>query len=168
MSVLITYLKKEVLWSSLPGFLICVLLIDVIYSAALSMLLTNSNVDVGSNVVLENFVRTSSLIQVIWYFVIAALAEELMFRAPLYLPARFGFHKATVICLVVFAVAFGFAHGGIINIAAQGVGGILLGVVFLKCGGMQQKFFKALLASTSYHALYNCLLAVPYWIMSRV
>ena len=56
---------------------------------------------------------------------------------------------------IIFSVIFGFLHGGIPNIFIQGVGGFMYSVLFLKCGGLQGNYTKAIATSTAVHFLFN-------------
>lgn len=86
--------------------------------------------------------------------------EEVVFRfIPLVLAVkRWGASPKVLVVAVVVSAAFGFAHGGFAHIPVQGVGGLFLSVVFLKCGGFAGRFRKALAVSTLYHFVFDAIL----------
>lgn len=87
---------------------------------------------------------------------VAAAFEEMIFRLPLIFFARAtDSRNVLVLAVAVFSALFGLAHGGLINLPIQGVAGVLLSVVFLKCGGLHNRPAKGLLASTTTHFLFN-------------
>ena len=87
----------------------------------------------------------------------SALLEELEFRVPLFVVGLLSI-RLVPLAFLASVIVFGCVHGDITNILLQGVVGLVLGVVFLKCGGLQKKPFKALASSTVVHALYNGLI----------
>ncbi len=88
-----------------------------------------------------------------------AIVEEIIFRAPLILFITMNCRLRTMLFFaVLFSVIFGFLHGGIKHIFIQGVSGMMLSIAFLKCGGLQKKYTKALLTSTTVHYIYNMIL----------
>lgn len=100
------------------------------------------------------------------YIPLAAFIEEALFRVPLAL----AYPNRTVggLAVVLSAIAFGFAHGGAANILSQGVAGLGLSWVFLRCGGWRGNVVFAGFASMSAHAAQNfillCLIrGVPLW-----
>ena len=85
-----------------------------------------------------------------------AAIEELFFRFPLVLflcsdaPPRI-----LLLLVLLLSIVFGRVHGSWGNVLIQGVMGVVLCMVFLKCGGMQKKYGKAFLSSTFVHFTYN-------------
>ncbi len=89
----------------------------------------------------------------------SAFFEELLFRLPLAIFVRMGWSLEKVfVVAVVLSLLFGFLHGGISHIFLQGVSGFIFSVVFLKCGGWQRNYAKALIASTVTHFMFNAVL----------
>ncbi|MBI5046037.1 MAG: CPBP family intramembrane metalloprotease [Candidatus Niyogibacteria bacterium] len=91
-------------------------------------------------------------------FILFALAffEELLFRLPLALFVRVGWSLNRVLIIAIaISMYFGFSHGGVSHIFVQGVDGFIFSMVFLKCGGWQKHYAKALLASSTTHFMYN-------------
>lgn len=95
----------------------------------------------------------------IWLFVvipILAFLEELCFRLPLALFTAARVHPVTILAVAIgLSAIFGYAHGGWWQIPLQGTSGFIFCVVFLKCGGLQKKYVKALFSSSSVHLLSN-------------
>lgn len=93
----------------------------------------------------------------------AVFMEEAVWRLLLVLPLAFIVEskarpKVLLVSTLLLSMIFGYIHkipGGIPSILLQGVGGLLLSVVFLKCGGLQGKYWKALGASTCVHIVFN-------------
>lgn len=103
------------------------------------------------------------------YHVGHALIEEYVYRYWfLYVPFQNYRSKRSIIPLfVVSSLLFGYAHGDWTNIFVQGLGGICLSIVFLKCGGMNRKPTKALAYSTVSHASANILLDIILMLAKR-
>ncbi len=71
--------------------------------------------------------------------------EELYWRfLPLTAPIFFGLRFFISPAVFISSAHFGYMHGGLLNIPLQGVGGLILCLVFLKCGGMRMRFFRAI------------------------
>lgn len=86
----------------------------------------------------------------------AAAAEELLFRLPLALAVwRWGTSWKVVLSAVILSAIFGAVHGTLMHIFIQGVIGLVLSTVFLKCGGFQGRYVKATVASSATHAMFN-------------
>ena len=82
--------------------------------------------------------------------------EEGLFRLPLAIAVERNWSLKTVLaCALVLSAIFGFCHGGIHHIFLQGVGGIMLSVLFLKCGGAQKNYAKAFTATSAAHFLFD-------------
>ena len=112
----------------------------------------------------SKYVPTVSIL--VWYFPLMLLGkaflEELIFRLPVsFLIRDIGYLDQRVFSFVlVWQIVFGLMHGGFLNIFVQGVLGLMLVAVYLKCGGAKGKTLKPLLVATFAHALYNGLIAV--------
>lgn len=100
-----------------------------------------------------------------WYIPIFLLSfafiEEIIFRLPLAIFIQLEWPINEIVFMAIFYSAiFGFYHGGITNIFIQGVGGFILCIIFLKCGGYQKKYLKAIIISTLAHFFYNAILVL--------
>ncbi len=93
-----------------------------------------------------------------------ALGEEVFFRLmPIAIIVTLcknrmlpeAFMKLLLLVTIYSSVAFGLAHGHVYNILIQGVCGFTWCVIFLKCGGMNGKYYTALLCSALAHTMYN-------------
>ena len=82
--------------------------------------------------------------------------EELLFRAPLAIPVAFGLERGLAPLVVALSMLFGWAHGGgIPHIIVQGGVGLVLSLIFLKCGGLYHRPIRGWLCSTASHGLYD-------------
>lgn len=88
---------------------------------------------------------------------VGAVVEEFVFRfLPIAILALFTPSvNAFLLTTALAAAAFGVMHGGFASLLMQGTGGLLLGVLFLKCGGLHGRKIKAWLAASTAHALIN-------------
>jgi len=85
-----------------------------------------------------------------------ALFEELLFRFPLAILVWLQYSLGNLLVFaLMFSILFGLAHGSPENILIQGVFGFMLSLLFLKCGGLQGRPFKALACTFAAHWLYN-------------
>jgi membrane protease YdiL (CAAX protease family) len=89
-------------------------------------------------------------------FLLLAFMEEILFRAPLGILLRLKMGLGKVICsMLALSIFFGYLHGGIGNIFIQGMAGVILSLVFLKCGGYNLNMPKALVTTTLMHFSFN-------------
>lgn len=108
-----------------------------------------------------NFLEWTSVV----FFVYVALLEETFYRVLPFFLIRIFTPKKYFKPLIFFALIlwsfmlFGFMHQfRAINILRQGVGGLVMGVVYLKFGGMSGEVFKPFLAASGFHWLWNVLI----------
>ncbi len=95
---------------------------------------------------------------------LSAISEEFFFRAPLFAIGKACSRTVTLGAAAGLSIIFGLLHGGLAHIPLQGVLGFILSLVFLKCGGLQCNFYKALAASSATHFLYNMgVVAIGRW-----
>ena len=105
---------------------------------------------------------------------VRALLEEVLFRlAPVCL-AVIIWNKSQSVLLVAFGASFIFAVSHKISNPAtisHFVFGIMLCLIFLKCGGYRKNDWwgpaKALFITTLMHALYNLCIPLMWWFLSR-
>ncbi len=91
-----------------------------------------------------------------FYLAFCVCAEEFLFRLPLAIPIAKGWKITWVLAsALVLSVIFGAIHGGITHIFIQGVGGFMYSILFLKCGGLQQRYRQALAVTTATHFLFD-------------
>ncbi len=90
---------------------------------------------------------------------VSPLFEELIFRLGfLFVPIQIFSNSAPLpifTAVVWSSVIFGYMHGGFKKVPLQGVSGLILSVVFLKCGGWNGDFFIATCVSVTAHSLIN-------------
>lgn len=154
----LTWLQVELKGGAIVRFCFRLLLLDYLYCIIAVALLTGFGV---------HFADRAEGIALSWQFLLFTLLlvvflEELVFRfLPLFIAVSlFGSSRrwAVLVVAALASVVFGWAHGGPQYILVQGVGGLFLSAVFLKCGGFQKKWRKALLCSTFYHYAFDLIL----------
>lgn len=96
-----------------------------------------------------------------------AAIEEAIFRLPLriFLKRNLSPRRLCVV-VIILSVLFGLGHGGWSGVPIQGVMGVVFCVVYLRCGGLQKKYWKAFLSSTGVHTLHNCIVIGSYMLFS--
>lgn len=149
----IVWLSANVPWATMPRYIVGVSFVHLIYSLLLLLVFHALKIGLPS--------PTAEPIQIFDpYFpviiIIVIIAEEFLFRAPLICLVASGLSVGYIIIgALLFSAVFGWYHGGVSNIFIQGVGGFIYCLLFLKCGGLQRKFWKAILSSTSAHMLFD-------------
>jgi len=89
------------------------------------------------------------------------LLEEVAFRLPLAILVWAAWPLIGIIAFAGFAsVVFGAIHGSLWHVLFQGVGGFMFSLLFLKCGGLQKRWVKALACAFTAHFLYNATILV--------
>lgn len=84
------------------------------------------------------------------------IAEEILYRFPLVVPILLRWSPGgTLGIAIILSILFGLAHGNAYHILIQGVGGFFYAILFLKCGGAQRHFPKALSVTVATHILYD-------------
>lgn len=96
-------------------------------------------------------------LQLLSLILIKGLLEETIWRfAPLSLGTIIlGQSRLILIIAIISSIGFGIIHGNFLNIFQQGIGGLILSIMFLKCGGFQGKYVKAFLTTSTAHILFN-------------
>ena len=90
-----------------------------------------------------------------------AFFEEILFRFPLSLIIEYDRSIAEVLtAALVLSVIFGVIHGSVHHIFIQGVGGFIYSILFLKSGGLQKDYPKAVAVTTVIHFMFNAILVV--------
>jgi len=116
------------------------------------------------------FVRVDMFV-LFFYF---ALMEEIQFRALWFFMVIFAYQRGYIskrlagILIFVFLIVVSFFYFGLghypgewLNLAIQGVAGVIFAITYLKFGGIKGKIFKPLMVATLAHALYNfCVLCI--------
>lgn len=102
----------------------------------------------------------------VWFFPILlaawAVFEEFIFRLFPLVAAVEEWGRSKKIFLIVGLASgiFGLAHGDFLLVFVQGGLGVLLSLLFLKCGGLQKKYGKAFAVTSACHILVNSSIAV--------
>ncbi len=93
--------------------------------------------------------------------------EEVLYRLPLALLLLLRLHilrfdqrpintwPFIFLAVAILSVGFGYAHGGVDHIFVQGVTGFCFSLLFIKCGGNNGRFVKALACTIIAHFLFN-------------
>ena len=92
--------------------------------------------------------------------ILAPLIEEMLYRFfPLAIAVNLSGGRRWLIIstAIVSSMIFGYHHFGWLSLPIQGVAGLILSGVFLKCGGLSGNFTKAVACSITLHALFNFL-----------
>lgn len=99
----------------------------------------------------------------------AALAEELIFRfLPLAIAVECGWSDYKIVIVsILSSIVFGYLHGGITHVFIQGVSGLIFSLLFLKAGGLREKYFEALVTTTVVHFCFNCLVAITLLLQGK-
>lgn len=86
-----------------------------------------------------------------------AIGEEVLFRLLPIALVRQATPSRAWLLFTVFAssILFGYVHGSLSNILVQGTIGFAFAFVFLKCGGMNGRYLKALFWTSATHAMVN-------------
>jgi len=101
--------------------------------------------------------------------IVAPLLEEIVFRAaPLWFTRKLS-RDETLLGVVIITSSFFFAliHNGQMQLAIQGIGGVLLCALYLKCGGMRGVLFTPLVVVTMYHMIWNFTVLTIVFALSR-
>lgn len=134
------WLKKEAKGTEVPLIIFSAIIVITLYTNALWG-------------VPRSPLRYHDIGSIIAIFVIISIVEETLFRLlPMYLAVRFLKTPTGIFgAAIVSSVIFGVIHSGLNGIIDQGVGGLLICLVFLKCGGFQKRYWKALAATSALH-----------------
>lgn len=96
-----------------------------------------------------------------FWLLLFVVIEEIAFRLfPLIITIELNWSLSRILLVAVaISVIFGVLHGGALYIFVQGVFGFVYSLMFLKCGGLNGRYFKALATTTTTHFLWNGTLA---------
>lgn len=155
------WMKEEPRWSQVASLIIFAVGAEFYYRLVLSIFVALTGMALSS----ENTAQFDSVSgDILILMLIVGIIEEVIFRLIpfLLLTIKRGFFSIDFImaCVVIESAVFGYVHGDWSNVAAQGVSGLIFTLVFLKCGGLQRHYSKALVSSTLTHVLGNYLLLV--------
>ncbi len=92
-------------------------------------------------------------------FLGSVITEEILFRLPLaiFLEKKWSI-PGVLAAAFVLSVIFGILHGSVYHIFIQGIAGFIYSILFLKCGGLQRKYFKAINTTITAHLSWNTIL----------
>ena len=154
------WLEKEAcgkqLYGYLAGFVVAGFLWDVIAAEILYLL----GIDFSSLSKTEKNIPMLTLTFPL-VLIAGALLEEVLFRLPLAFAVHMGWSVNNILAgAFVLSILFGALHGGAPHILVQGGSGFLYSLLFLKCGGYQRKYLKALATASTAHFLHNGMIVI--------
>lgn len=158
-----SWLSRELPWKRMPYHILLAVVaiwavtkIDLILLSLFGLTLsTCSTVEISDVETVLTISRDAIQHQTFVERIPAFFREEIDFRAPLFLVAFFP--RLMIPAVLLFSGLFGWVHCDWTNVLVQGSAGIILSIVFLKCGGAQRnilKGLKGLFASTATHTLF--------------
>ncbi|OGZ06680.1 MAG: hypothetical protein A3D65_02040 [Candidatus Lloydbacteria bacterium RIFCSPHIGHO2_02_FULL_50_13] len=156
MDKLIAWLRVEPtgfkLWWFFAKILVLMFAVEFLFGALLNIF----GVPLRDETTLLIYLEESPIVFLFLVLPSLALLEEVFFRLPLaiFIAAR-GHPMVIFVVAIMLSAIFGYAHGGWWQIPLQGVSGFMLCIIFLKCGGLQNKYGKALLSSSCIHLISN-------------
>jgi membrane protease YdiL (CAAX protease family) len=161
MKKLVDWLSQEAEVRQIAGFVLLAALVDVALLYTVKAALINWGIvtlpptDPAGP---QNPFHYYNVVTFISILVQAPLFEETIFRlVPLTLVIFFTKKPLGVLStVVIFAVLFGAIHPyGAIGRAQVAIAGLVFGVLFLKCGGLNSRFVKAWLGAMAAHSVAN-------------
>jgi len=159
---IVAWLEREVSGPYVPLFIVAALACCYLYLVGLGIFVDAFNIVLPKGPKLPTNSPFPILIIVL---ALGAWVEEVIFRlGPIWVARRL-FHastRSTVVVILIVSACFGYIHAGghAWFIAIQGVLGVMLSVVFMKCGGLQGRYAKALIASTATHTVHNTIVTL--------
>jgi len=134
------------------GFIILFLIAIIIYSVNFSIL---ECFEIFCKPELLNFVSNFSSNEALAIVVLVVIIEELLFRLPLALVIkRYGVSWHVIVSAVIVSVIFGCGSGYKWNIFFQVISGMFMCLLFIKCAGVKNNYFRALVATSIYHLVW--------------
>ncbi len=101
------------------------------------------------------FIHEVTPIKLIVVLMLTMALEEIIFRLPLAVAARFLPFRWIMLVALTLSTAFGYVHAQMPGVAIQGVGGFIMCLLFLKCGGLNKKITKPYFVCLLSHTLWN-------------
>ena len=158
---MLDWLKKEAVGKHVYFLIICSALINLIEALLVNVVIYTLH---NLNIITITERPSNQDIEILsWYFlpflIFAAFKEEIVFRLPLFfaIEREVSFQKM-IFFTIILSVIFGLFHGSIVNIFMQGFCGFVFCILFLKCGGYQKKYIKAITVTTMAHFTYNLII----------
>ena len=155
------FFAREIRGIAIPGIIAAGTLFYVLWAFFLSITWTLLFEDSGLGYSVED--EASMIITLMVLAPVLAFVEELLSRLPLSLMCKWGAPrnaKAQVLFVISMGLLFGTWHSlesgsEIFAMCMQGVGGIMLGLVYLWTGGYNGKTVKPLVITTVIHTCMN-------------
>lgn len=118
----------------------------------------------GIQISISDVLSPAAVSSLYFFIFLAAIAilEEIVFRFfPLHtVVGMIKKPRAVLFVAIIVSIIFGYLHGNWQKIFLQGMTGFVLSCVYLKCGGFQKRWPKALAASSLTHILFNFTLVI--------
>ncbi|HXV26765.1 MAG TPA: CPBP family glutamic-type intramembrane protease [Candidatus Paceibacterota bacterium] len=161
------WLRYEPTWNefiaALPGITALMFMLSLSGYVLAKLLVPIGNE--GGEAINEFLSRTPFLV-VMAVMVLVVLVEEAVFRLPLLIPLHFaGPGKVTAASVIVLSVVFGELHGSW-HFMVQGLSGIVLSLVFLKCGGVRGRwgYLKGYACAAVVHYSFNAAAIISFFV----
>ncbi len=151
-----SWLGKEAQGKQIFGYIIGTITLAFFFTAFFLSLFYSTHTDLSSM-----SKSTADIVPgFLFLMIIPLITEEIMFRfLPLMWAKEMRFSiKGILIVALISSVFFGYIHGNAYNIVFQGTTGFLFSLLFLKCGGMQSKYFKATCCTFTAHYMFNAII----------
>ena len=163
-----------VIWMLAYGFAVGEMMVDYYYqNKSLPGLLVHSIPFLSQDIFSERHEMILNLYTYPWWLMFLIMvrqvfSEEIRFRWAALFPATkiLGNSIITILIAVLASFFFGWRHGhllkeGLIFVPIQGVIGLALSLIYLKCGGLHKHNWKALWSSFLAHLTFNLTLSIP-------
>jgi membrane protease YdiL (CAAX protease family) len=136
---------------------VVILAFNLLYALVMGNILESTGIQLKERGDILSALNEEPIIFVYVLVPIIVLTEEFFFRLPLMFLTD-AQPKTILIGAIFLSTIFGFTHGGWQQLPVQGFLGLILCLVFLKCGGIKEKPGKAFLSSSFVHFTFNWLL----------
>lgn len=173
MEQLYNFLSEEANWWGTIFLVIAVVTIDLTWT----ILVSSFFYLIGIKAPDDNITYYDSIVPInnwrcffrVW---LGACLEEYLYRFfPIFISVEFllpaSSFSAIIAVIIATSIIFGWAYGNFWCIFVQGVAGLLYSLLFLKCGGLTDDYFKAFFAATSAHFIHNYLLILAAHILYK-
>jgi membrane protease YdiL (CAAX protease family) len=135
-----------------------VFLVDAVVSFSLGAVMYATGVE------LEETTLGISILSLwfVFFLVLISVIEELIFRIVPLTIVMSATNRRFVYLATALATAatFGYVHGGVANIAVQGIGGFLYAVLFIKYAENGERFLAASMVVIAMHTAFNGLIGL--------
>lgn len=165
MNKLLAWLYVEPTGFTWWSFLAKITAINFFITLLLGTILDAAGAPLRDETTILSMLQKTPLVFLFFFLPLSAAFEETLFRLPLALFIQMNIPPMYLLVVAaLLSVIFGYAHGGWWQVPLQGVGGFIFCLVFLKCGGLEEKFGKAFFSSSCAHLLLNWIASIfMFW-----